>query len=222
MTSAALLFVVFTLLQPRLPEVVCYDMEAIDRRAACNARAKGVFASTRLERSPVHQALILVDYLLRNGSTRFTEDCKHRARDVAKLTRYKHYDANNEDDAKDGTFRLFCNCLCSAARAKAKAVYEMLTDDAKLAEERAKAEKIKDVKAQGMGNDSFGLSMRENGGGGNNLDRQMALEAAWDRPDRPYVHCAAVLCCAIIHISTAECYTIVFVLTSHWLYAMQR
>jgi hypothetical protein len=50
----------------------------------------------------VSQALILIDYLLRNGSARFVDDCKHRAREFQKLTRYKHYDQNNEDDAKEG------------------------------------------------------------------------------------------------------------------------
>jgi len=90
----------------------------------------------------VQKALILIEYLLRNGSQRFVEDCKARSRDIAKLTRYKHYDSNNQDDAKD-------------ARAKAKVVYELLTDENRLAEERAKAERIKDVKSSAFGSDSY-------------------------------------------------------------------
>ncbi len=49
------------------------------------------------------QALILIEYVLRNGSDRFINDAKRRARDIAQLKKYKHYDANNQDDAKEGT-----------------------------------------------------------------------------------------------------------------------
>ena len=59
----------------------------------------------------VQKALILIEYLLRNGSQRFVEDCKARSRDIAKLTRYKHYDSNNQDDAKDGTSRILACCF---------------------------------------------------------------------------------------------------------------
>lgn len=48
------------------------------------------------------QALILVEYLLRNGADRFINDAKRRARDIAQLKKYKHYDQNNQDDAKEG------------------------------------------------------------------------------------------------------------------------
>jgi len=96
----------------------------------------------------VQKALILIDYLLRNGNDRFINDCKRRARDIAALKKYKHYDANNQDDAKE-------------ARAKAKAVYDLLMDDQKLAEARAKASQIKDVRLSGFGSEG-GFT---NGGG---------------------------------------------------------
>jgi hypothetical protein len=51
------------------------------------------------------QALILVEYLLRYGSERFIGDARRRSRDIAALQKYKHYDANNQDDAKEGTWR---------------------------------------------------------------------------------------------------------------------
>ena len=48
----------------------------------------------------VQKALIVVDYLLRNGAERFINDAKRRARDIAQLQKYKHYDSNNNDDAR--------------------------------------------------------------------------------------------------------------------------
>jgi hypothetical protein len=50
----------------------------------------------------VQKALILVEYLLRYGSERFINDAKRRSRDIAALQKYKHYDENNQDDAKEG------------------------------------------------------------------------------------------------------------------------
>lgn len=75
--------------------------------------------------------------------------------------RFKHYDANNNDDAKE-------------ARNKAKLVYDLLMNDKQLAEERSKAKKIYDVKNQGFGagdsfsNDSYGQKYDDGGFGGNN------------------------------------------------------
>ena len=91
----------------------------------------------------VQKALILVDFLLRNGAERFINDAKRRARDISALQKYKQYDANNRDVGGD-------------VRAKAKNVYELLTNDAKLAEERAKAQAIRDVKLSGLGSDGYG------------------------------------------------------------------
>lgn len=92
------------------------------------------------------KALLLIDYLLRNGAARFIEDCKQRARDIARLKKYKHYDANNEDDAKD-------------ARALAKQVYDLLMDDPRLTEERAKAEKLRE-KISSVSNETVDYKLR--------------------------------------------------------------
>lgn len=89
----------------------------------------------------VQKALILIDYLLRNGAERFISDAKRRTKDIQQLTKYKHYDPNTQrDDAGE-------------ARTKAKLVYELLTNDAKLTEERAKAQAIRDLNLGGMSND---------------------------------------------------------------------
>jgi hypothetical protein len=92
----------------------------------------------------VYKALILVEYLLRNGAERFLNDAKKRVRDISQLTKYKHYDDNNRDDAVE-------------ARNKAKQIYQLLTDEQRLKEERQKAVKIKDVKMSGFGSNDYGV-----------------------------------------------------------------
>ena len=37
-----------------------------------------------------------------HGSERFVSDARRRSRDIAALVKYKHYDENNQDDAKEG------------------------------------------------------------------------------------------------------------------------
>ena len=76
----------------------------------------------------VTKALQLLDFLVRHGSERFVLDVKRRQRDIAALQRYKHYDHNNQDDAKE-------------ARAKAKQIHELLASEARLQAERQQAEK---------------------------------------------------------------------------------
>lgn len=77
----------------------------------------------------VQKALHVVEYLLRHAAERFVSDAKRRARDIAALQKYKHYDENNQDDARE-------------ARARAKAVYALLMDDQLLAQERGKSARL--------------------------------------------------------------------------------
>lgn len=105
----------------------------------------------------VQKALILIDYLLRNGADRFLTDAKRRARDISALQKYKQYDANNRDVGGD-------------VRSKAKAVYELLTNEAKLTEERSKAKTIRDVKSSGMGSDGFGSGRSSHAGNAREFD----------------------------------------------------
>jgi hypothetical protein len=108
----------------------------------------------------VQKALILVEFLLRHGSERFINDAKRRSRDIAQLMKYRHYDDNNRDDAGD-------------CRVKAKAVHELLTNDARLTEERTKAQAMRDVKLSGMGSNGIGPmggSSRSGGYGGSSFD----------------------------------------------------
>jgi len=78
----------------------------------------------------VQKALAVVEYLLRHGAERFINDCKRRARDIAALQKYKHYNEHNQDDAKE-------------ARARAKAVSALLMDDQLLTLERSKSARLR-------------------------------------------------------------------------------
>lgn len=89
----------------------------------------------------VQKALMLLEYLLRYGSERIIQDARRRSRDVANLQKYKHYDEHNQDDAKE-------------ARAKAKTVHDLLTDEQHLAEERAKAQKLRES-MKGFGSNDY-------------------------------------------------------------------
>jgi len=80
----------------------------------------------------VQKALILIEYLLRNGADRFVSDAKRRAKDISALQKYKQYDANNRDVGGD-------------VRAKAKSVYDLLTNETKLADERGKSLALKEA-----------------------------------------------------------------------------
>jgi ENTH domain len=80
----------------------------------------------------VQKALIVVDYLLRNGADRFVEDCRRHRQDVSQLRRYRYFDSSNRD-------------VGGSIRARAKAIYELLGNNDKLQEARGKAEKLKGV-----------------------------------------------------------------------------
>jgi ENTH domain len=123
----------------------------------------------------VQKALILTDYLLRNGAERFINDAKRRARDISALQKYKQYDANNRD-------------VGGEVRAKAKSVYELLTNDAKLAEERARAQAIRDVKLSGMGSDGYGPGMSEVGGRDREREDHQERFTDGDGADSPREH----------------------------------
>lgn len=102
----------------------------------------------------VHKSLILIEYLLRYGSERFINDCRSRAREIARLTKYQHYNSQDEEDG-------------SGVRLKAKQVYDLLTNDERLAEERKKADDIRaSGKLHGFGSEVGGLEGASGGAGG--------------------------------------------------------
>jgi hypothetical protein len=118
----------------------------------------------------VKKALILLEYLLRNGSERFITNCKEKIRDIARLKKYKHYDANNEDDAGD-------------ARIKAAYIYDLLTDDEKLREEREKAERVRNSgKIAGLSHD--GSTTVVDSVGGTSRGKSRPAHDDWAQPSR--------------------------------------
>jgi hypothetical protein len=110
----------------------------------------------------VQKALLLVDYLLRNGSERFVTDAKRRKSDLLRLQEYRSYNADGEDVAK--------NC-----RNKAAQLYAVLDNDQRIKDERTKAERIRDVKYSGSGPGGGG------GGGGGYVEQQSSLNR-WQCP----------------------------------------
>lgn len=106
----------------------------------------------------VQKALLLVDYLLRNGSERFVTDAKRRKSDLLRLQEYRSYNADGEDVAK--------NC-----RNKAAQLYAVLDSDQRIKDERTKAERIRDVKYSGSGP----------GGGDRHVEPQSSLNR-WQCP----------------------------------------
>jgi len=112
----------------------------------------------------VQKALLLVDYLLRNGSERFVTDAKRRKSDLLRLQEYRSYNADGEDVAK--------NC-----RNKAAQLYAVLDSDQRIKDERTKAERIRDVKYSGAGSSGGGGG----GGGGGYVEQQSSLNR-WQCP----------------------------------------
>ena len=121
----------------------------------------------------VSKALTLLHFLLLHGSERFALDVKRRARDVSALTKYKHYDQNNVDDAKE-------------ARARAKTVYELLSNEQRLMAERANAAKnsAAGVDLNPRGGGRGGAVPTEEGGQGSQADYGRRARRGW-RHRRP-------------------------------------
>ena len=123
----------------------------------------------------VTKALHLLDFLIRHGSERFVLDVKRRQRDIAALQRYKHYDHNNQDDAKE-------------ARAKAKLIHELLANEAKLQSERVAAEKqrLQTDRIGGGGSSSYQLTEDEEAE--QELYRQRKRQLKAQRSKQPQSH----------------------------------
>lgn len=72
---------------------------------------------------------MLLDYLLKNGSQRFVQECKRRVMNIKQFTRFTSYDSSGRDIGVD-------------VRARAKMVLDLLHDDLKLKDERKNAKKV--------------------------------------------------------------------------------
>ncbi|XP_023197526.1 clathrin interactor 1-like isoform X1 [Xiphophorus maculatus] len=113
----------------------------------------------------VYKALLLLAYLIRNGSERVVTSAREHIYDLRSLENYHFIDENGKDQGIN-------------VRQKVKEMVEFIQDDDRLREERKKAKKNKD-KYIGVSSDSMG------GGGGsfknsNELDRNK-WDEDWDK-----------------------------------------
>ncbi|XP_041865073.1 clathrin interactor 1-like isoform X1 [Melanotaenia boesemani] len=113
----------------------------------------------------VYKALLLLAYLIRNGSERVVTSAREHIYDLRSLENYNFIDENGKDQGIN-------------VRQKVKEMVEFIQDDDRLREERKKAKKNKD-KYIGVSSESMG------GGGGsfkgsNELDRSK-WDEDWDK-----------------------------------------
>ncbi|XP_047234671.1 clathrin interactor 1-like isoform X1 [Girardinichthys multiradiatus] len=113
----------------------------------------------------VYKALLLLAYLIRNGSERVVTSAREHIYDLRSLENYHFIDENSKDQGIN-------------VRQKVKEMVEFIQDDDRLREERKKAKKNKD-KYIGVSSDSM------DGGGGsfknsNELDRNK-WDEDWDK-----------------------------------------
>uniref|UniRef100_A0A3Q1G614 Clathrin interactor 1b n=1 Tax=Acanthochromis polyacanthus TaxID=80966 RepID=A0A3Q1G614_9TELE len=108
----------------------------------------------------VYKALLLLAYLIRNGSERVVTSAREHIYDLRSLENYHFIDENGKDQGIN-------------VRQKVKEMVEFIQDDDRLREERKKAKKNKD-KYIGVSSDSMG------GGGANELDRSK-WDEDWDK-----------------------------------------
>ncbi|XP_038155360.1 clathrin interactor 1-like [Cyprinodon tularosa] len=109
----------------------------------------------------VYKALLLLAYLIRNGSERVVTSAREHIYDLRSLENYHFIDENGKDQGIN-------------VRQKVKEMVEFVQDDDRLREERKKAKKNKD-KYIGVSSDSMG------GGGGSSFKNSNELDRSkWD------------------------------------------
>ncbi|KAM7374538.1 hypothetical protein PAMP_007187 [Pampus punctatissimus] len=118
----------------------------------------------------VYKALLLLAYLIRNGSERVVTSAREHIYDLRSLENYHFIDENGKDQGIN-------------VRQKVKEMVEFIQDDDRLREERKKAKKNKD-KYIGVSSDSMGGGGGGGGGGSfknsNELDRSK-WDEDWDK-----------------------------------------
>ncbi|KAF2348300.1 ENTH domain, partial [Trinorchestia longiramus] len=109
-----------------------------------------------------YKSLLLLAYLVRNGSERVVTTAREHIYDLRALENYKYIDELGRDQGNN-------------VRMKAKDMIDFIQDDNRLREERKKAKKNRD-KYIGMSQDSFGL---RSGGGGGGFGGGMSMDYDW-------------------------------------------
>ena len=98
----------------------------------------------------IYKSLLLLDYLIKNGSERVVTSAREHVYDLRSLENYTHVDQNGKDQGIN-------------IRHKVTDMLEFVQDDDRLREERKKAKKNKD-KYIGMSSDSMGFRSGYGGG----------------------------------------------------------
>ncbi|GBN26777.1 Clathrin interactor 1 [Araneus ventricosus] len=104
----------------------------------------------------IYKSLLLLGYLVRNGSERVVTSAREHIYDLRSLENYSHIDEFGRDQGIN-------------VRQRVRDLIEFIQDDEKLREERKKAKKAKD-KFIGMSSESMGFSGKF-GGSGSQFDR---------------------------------------------------
>lgn len=122
----------------------------------------------------VYKSLLLLDYLLKNGSERVVTSAREHIYDLRGLENFSFVDENGKDQGIN-------------IRHKVTDMLEFIQDDDRLREERKKAKKNKD-KYVGMSSDMS--SFRGSGGGGSDwdsgwksFDKPKGVSGKWDSKD---------------------------------------
>lgn len=113
-----------------------------------------------------YKSLLLLNYLVRNGSERVVTSSREHIYDLRSLENYTFVDENGKDQGIN-------------VRHKVRELIDFIQDDDKLREERKKAKKNKD-KYIGMSSDAMG-GMRYGGGGGGGGSEYGGYRDSWDR-----------------------------------------
>lgn len=103
----------------------------------------------------VQKSMILIEYLLRNGSVRFIRDVRNKIDDISDKKSYQARGSTQEDKTR-----------ARQVRTKAAALIALVSDDRRLQRERVVADRIKGVKNEAVSNQTSGPS------GGDDFDTQ--------------------------------------------------
>lgn len=115
----------------------------------------------------VYKALLLLAYLIRNGSERVVTSAREHIYDLRSLENYHFVDENGKDQGIN-------------VRQKVKEMVEFVQDDDRLREERKKAKKNKD-KYIGVSSDSMGGFKQSNSGDKFDSESKNKWDEDWDK-----------------------------------------
>lgn len=136
---------------PLMQEVASYTFAYENFPEVMGMLWKRMLQDNKLNWRRTYKSLILLNYLVRNGSERVVTSSREHIYDLRSLENYTFLDENGKDQGIN-------------VRHRAKGLIEFIQDDERLREERKKAKKTKD-KYIGVASDTI-MSGPGRGGGG--------------------------------------------------------